>query len=233
MLVAEGFRLVTDVLQSGAKVEVMLAADDAVQDSLFDAARALKIELGVVPRREFDELADTETPSGVLAVVKWEPASLDSIDKTPTAPALIIDGVQDPGNVGTMIRAAFALGARCTIALDGTADVRSPKVVRSAMGALFRHPVVQATWTELRDAWGTVPATTLLAVKNGTPVRNFDRTSKLGAIVIGSEGHGVRAEWDGWPGPHERVTVPMRKGAESLNAAVAAGILLHELIRES
>jgi TrmH family RNA methyltransferase len=230
MVVAEGHRLVTDVLRSGAKIEALLAADDAAQDSLFDSARALKAELAVVPRREFDELADTETPSGVLAVVRWEPASLSSIPGE--AIALVIDGVQDPGNVGTMIRTAHALGARCTIALDGTADVRSQKVVRSAMGALFRHPVVQATWADLRDALTSMPV--CLAVQDGVPAREAARTLPKGAaLVIGSEGHGVRAEWQSWTGPVSRVGIPMRQGAESLNAAIAAGILLYELARES
>ncbi len=231
MLVAEGYRLVTDVLHSGAKIEAMLAADDVAQDSLFEAARALRVELGVVPRKEFDELADTETPSGVLAVVRWTPASLAALPEG-DAPVLIIDAVQDPGNVGTMIRTAYALGARGTIALDGTADVRNPKVVRSAMGALFRHPVVQATWSEVRDAWSARPVA--LAVQDGMALREAAPSVPPGAaLVIGSEGHGVRSEWDTWTGPLTRVTVPMRAGAESLNAAVAAGILLHGLTRES
>lgn len=234
MVVAEGHRLVTDVLQSGATVIALLASDDAAQDTLFDTAKALQVEIGVVPRKEFDELADTETPSGVLAVVKWAPAPLDAMPTGGGAVrALIIDGVQDPGNVGTMIRSALALGAACTIALDGTADLRSPKVVRSAMGALFRHPVAQATWTELSLAWGNIGPRILLAVKDGPDVRALIGDVRDDAVVIGSEGHGVRAEWENWPGETRRITIPMRPGAESLNAAVASGILLYELTRDA
>lgn len=232
MLVAEGHRLVTDVLTSGANVVALLAADDAAQDMLFATAKAHQIEYAVVPRREFDELADTETPSGVLAVVKWSPATLDAMPSGGGAVrALVIDGVQDPGNVGTMIRAALALGAGCTIALDGTADVRNPKVVRSAMGALFRHPVAQATWTELCDAWGKVGPQVLLAVKDGPDVRRLKGKVEDAAVVIGSEGHGIRADWESWHSETHRVTIPMRPGAESLNAAVSSGILLYELTR--
>ena len=236
MVIAEGRRLVADALGADAAIEALLVADDVA-----DAARAMLatatargIQAEVVARRDFDALADTETPSGVLAVIRWEPAGLPSVPaRDPAhAPALIIDGVQDPGNVGTMIRTAFALGARCTIALDGTADVRSPKVVRAAMGALFRHPTVQATWHELCEHWGRGGPVMLLAVQDGDDVRRLAPESADVAIVVGSEGHGVRGEWAaGWPGTVRRVTVPMRAGAESLNAAVAAGILLHELGR--
>lgn len=234
MVVAEGHRLVTDVLQSGAKVEALLAADDAAQDTLFEAAKALRVELGVVPRREFDELADTETPSGVLAVVRWEPATLAALPSRGDGPVLVIDGVQDPGNVGTMIRSAFALGARATVALDGTADPSSPKVIRSAMGALFRHPVIHASYQDLEQAVAAEPPSVLLAVQDGQPVEDFRGAVPPGTlVVIGSEGRGVRTDWESWPGRTARVTIPMVEGAESLNAAVAAGIILYELTRGS
>ncbi len=239
MVVAEGRRLVADVLLSGVPVEALLAADDAktgAAKSLLDSATARGIQLAVVGRREFDELADTETPSGVLAVVRWEPAALAALPAPggPGERVLVIDGVQDPGNVGTMIRTAYALGASCTIALDGTADLRNAKVVRGAMGALFRHPVAQASWNELRDAWAAGPAAILLAVQDGDDLGTTTVDRGPAAIVVGSEGHGVRGEWQsGWPRPVRRVTIPMRAGAESINAAVAAGILLYELSRES
>jgi TrmH family RNA methyltransferase len=232
MVVAEGHRLVTDVLQSGAGVVAILAADDVAQDSLFDTARKHNAEIAVVPRKEFDELADTETPSGVLAIVKWTPAALDAMPSSGgRVRALVIDGVQDPGNVGTMIRCALALGAACTIALDGTADLRNPKVIRSAMGALFRHPVAQTSWSELRDRWGVAAPMILLAVKDGPGIRSLPADLRDMAVVIGSEGHGVRADWQDWPSETRRVTIPMQPGAESLNAAVAAGIILYELSR--
>ena len=239
MVVAEGRRLVADVLESGRPIEAILFADDVADDtarSVRDAAESRRVAFEIIARKDFDQLADTETPSGVLAVIKWEPIWLSHATARGTGkkgPALVLDGVQDPGNVGTMIRTAFALGARCTIALDGTADVRSQKVIRSAMGALFRHPIVQTTWKELCEQWGQRGPEMVLAVQDGQDARELaGHLPDDMAIVIGGEGNGLRDAWNaGWPRPVKRVAIPMRQGAESLNAAVAAGILLYELTR--
>lgn len=236
MVVAEGRRLVADVLLAGAPVVAVLATEDAARESakpLLESAESRGVEVAVVTQRAFDELADTETPSGILAVVRWSPGALDAMPAGRRI--LVIDGVQDPGNVGTMIRTAHALGVDFTVALDGTADVRAPKVVRGAMGALFRHAVAQATFDELAGAWRDNCPATFLAAQDGEPLAAVAASvPPRVAIVIGSEGRGVRAEWStGWIAPTRRVTVPMREGAESLNAAVAAGIILYELTRES
>ena len=242
LLIAEGRRLVEDALGSGARVIAVLAADAVASDPeverLLGAAAARKATTEVVPRKDFDALADTDTPSGVLAVIEWEPLRLDQLPSSDLRlpVALVIDGVQDPGNVGTMIRTAHALGAWCTIALDGTADVRNPKVVRAAMGSTFRHPIAEASWDAfatwadqgdigilVADATGASPHDLAPALPHsGTTARPY-------ALVVGSEGHGVRAAWSGLE--HRRIAIPMPGGAESLNAAVAAGILLHELLR--
>jgi TrmH family RNA methyltransferase len=232
LVVAEGLRLVEDALESNARVVGVLAADDVAGGTAADllgraAGRGALTQ--VAPRREFDQIADTETPSGVLAVVEWEPLGLGAL--TPADGCLLVlDGVQDPGNVGTMIRTAHALGASGTVALDRTADVRNPKVVRGAMGALFRHPVAVAE-LDAFAAWAERGRYAIwLAVQDGTPAARADRPPRV-ALVLGSEGHGVRAAWS--ERAHRRVSVPMRAGAESLNAAVAAGILLYELTRAS
>jgi len=232
-VLAEGRRLVEDALASGAKVVALLASEDAAEA---DGARRLlalaaerRADVEVVPRAAFDDLADTETPTGMLAVVEWEPLALDRLPPPrPDALALVLDGVQDPGNVGTMIRTSHALGAWCTIALDGTADVRGPKVLRGAMGSHFRHPVAEADW-DVFAAWAVrQDVAVLLAAADGASVTE-GRNRGPRALVVGSEGRGVR---DGWSGlEHRRVSIPMPGAAESLNAAVAAGILLYELLR--
>ncbi len=233
LVVAEGRRLVEDALQAGAKVMALLVADDAREQAagLLEEAARKGIEAEVAPRREFDALADTETPSGVLAVVEWQPLKIDQVHRPDFGRqrALVIDGVQDPGNVGTMIRTAYALGAWLTVALDGTADVRGAKVVRGSMGALFRHQVVAATFDEWRAFAARAGIAPWLAVADGEPADMLDRVVGSIALVIGNEGQGVRDDWRKLE--HRAVTVPMRPGAESLNAAVAAGILLFELSR--
>lgn len=230
LVLAEGLRLVEDALDAGARVEAVLAADDVADgaaEGLLERAARGGAETQVTPRRDFDALADTDTPTGVLAVVAWKPAALGDLSAT-EGPLLVLDGVQDPGNVGSMIRTAHALGAAATVALDGTADVRNPKVVRAAMGSLFRHPVAVAEFAEF-TAWSARERIEpWLAVQDGERVGAGPGPVRV-ALVVGSEGHGVREEWA--PLARRRVTVPMRPGAESLNAAVAAGILLFELTR--
>jgi TrmH family RNA methyltransferase len=231
LVIAEGRRLVEDALAAGAAVEGLVIAADAAEESraVVGAAAAGGIATEVVPRRAFDALADTETPSGVLALVRWSPLTLESIGTPPAgATLLVLDAVQDPGNVGTMIRTAHALGAWCTVALDGTADVRNPKVVRAAMGSHFRHRVAEAALESLVELAVEQGWLVLLAAADGESVTTA-LPAHTRALVVGSEGHGVRPAWSSHP--HRRVAVPMKGDAESLNAAVAAGILLYELLR--
>jgi TrmH family RNA methyltransferase len=231
LVVAEGRRLVADVLASGAQVRGILASDaapPATLDPILAAAAQRGVAVERVPQRDFDALADTDTPSGVLAVIEWQPRPLAGMPAGDGL-LLVLDGVRDPGNVGTMIRTAFALGALGTIALDGTADVRSAKVARGSMGALFRHPVAAASFDELL-AWLTASGARItVAALDGGPVEPGAATGRR-ALVVGSEAHGTRDAWRAVAGA-ARVSIPMREGAESLNASVAAGILLFELMR--
>jgi len=157
----------------------------------------------------------------------------------PGAVVLVIDGVQDPGNVGTLIRTAHALGAAGTVVLRGTADPTSPKALRAAMGATFRHPVVS-----LDDAgfiaWARKYGVTLWAsAADGVPLhRALDRGQGKGgagrvdgpiAVIVGNEGAGIRPQLNAVAA--QRVAIPLAQGAESLNVAVAAGILLYEVTR--
>lgn len=231
LVLLEGWRLVEDAMGGGAKIVGLLAASDAEADALIARTTAAGIDAQTVPRRDFDAVAGTETPGGVIAVAEWEPLTLETLPPPGgAAVALVLDAVQDPGNVGTMIRTAHALGAWCTIALDGTVDVRNPKVLRGAMGSHFRHPVATADFADVKGFLNAGSIEVCLAATDGAPVGASapGRPGKV-ALVVGSEGHGVRPAWTDLP--HRRVSIPMRPGAESLNAAVAAAILLFELVR--
>lgn len=233
LVVAEGRRLVADALASGAAVKAVLAADDVAAGPaapLLADAQARGIATEVATRREFDALADTATPSGVLAVIEWAPLGLDAVrlGEGPAA-VLVLDAVQDPGNVGTMVRTAFAIGAAATVALDGTADVRSPKVLRAAMGALFRHPVAQASAADCLEFLSHHRFELWAAAADGAAITSDTQVPERVALVVGNEGGGIRPEL--LERAARRVAVPMREGAESLNAAVAVGILLHQVTR--
>jgi TrmH family RNA methyltransferase len=233
LVVAEGRRLVADALAGGARVRAVLAAADAAEGpvaALLADAAARGIATEITSRQEFDALADTATPSGVLAVIEWAPLGLDAVrlGEGPAA-VLVLDAVQDPGNVGTMVRTAFAIGAAATVALDGTADVRSPKVLRAAMGALFRHPVAQASAADCLEFLARHRFELWAAAADGAAIASDTSVPERIALVVGNEGGGIRPEL--LERAACRVAVPMREGAESLNAAVAVGILLHQVTR--
>lgn len=233
LAVAEGVRLVEDALEAGVPFRGVVVArgfgDTPREAALLRelAARAVAIE--DVAERTLKELADTDTPQGVLAVVEPPVWTWDRIRTAPRAPVLVVDGVQDPGNVGTLVRTAFALGCAGALLLKGSADLANPKVVRAAMGASFRLPCAAATDEECR-AWVERDRPTVwAAVAQGTPVSRVAPPERL-ALIVGSEGQGIRPEIDALA--RTRVAIPLARGAESLNVAVAAGILLHEALRD-
>ncbi len=230
LFVAEGVRTVEALLASPVAVRGLLLAEGADRDERTAALRVEAARRGVpvaeVTEREFADAADTDSPQGVLALAeipRWAPEDLPV-----GAVTLVLDAVQDPGNVGTILRTAAALGVGVTIALPGTVDVWNAKVVRSAMGALFTHPVVPLAWDEA-TRWLSARDVALWVADTGGEVIASAATARPArlALVVANEGAGVS--------PHvaeaadRRVAIPMAAGAESLNVAVAAGILLYVL----
>ena len=187
------------------------------------------VPLETVSARVFAPLADTDTPQGIVAVIEprhWTPADLDLGGG---GVVLVIDGVQDPGNVGTLLRTAHGLGARGTIVLRGTADVLGPKTLRAGMGASFRHPVVSLDDAAF-IAWTREGGVTLWATAaDGTPIARVKRGTGPVGVIVGNEGAGIRPALNAVAA--QRVAIPLPGGAESLNVAVAAGILLYEVLR--
>jgi TrmH family RNA methyltransferase len=237
LALAEGVRLVEEALAGGIPIR-----GAAVSPSLEGTPRGKTLKASLAERSirmedvadaELEALADTEHPQGVVAVIEPTRWKLDEIRLVPGTSLLVLDGVQDPGNVGSMWRTALGLGAVGLVALKGTADLTNPKVIRAAMGASFRLPAVSATpeefvaWSRLQraeiwvgDAAGE-PADRL-------PPRSADRAPI--ALVLGNEGAGVSQSLDLAAG--RRVAIPLSRHVESLNVAVAAGILLYEVTRD-
>ena len=209
----------------GALASPQLASSDrglALRDSL--ASRS--IEVADVTTTEFESAAETDTPQGILLIAATPERELHHFAASDPSRFLVLDAVQDPGNVGTLIRTAAALGATATLALPGTVDLWNAKVVRSAMGAHFVHPAVHCTWDELQlflDAsrvplWGSYA--------DGTSAHRSAAPSRL-ALAVGNEGAGLSAHVR--DAAERVVSLPLASGVESLNVAVAAGILLYEL----
>lgn len=229
LTVAEGVRLVEEALSAGIPITgVVVSASFGASDrggALLGDIAGRAVPLEEVPDRVFRELADTETPQGILAVVEVPSWSLAELKPGPRAPVLVLDAVQDPGNVGTLLRTAFALGAAGAVLLNGSADLTNPKVIRSAMGASFRLPAAPAASAEFVAWCRSVDVQVWASAAAGAPLTRSAPPERL-ALVVGNEGAGVRPELRELS--VRQVAIPLARGAESLNVAVAAGILLYE-----
>ena len=235
LFTVEGIRTAEELLDSSLRVRGALVSptlDGSPRGAeLRDRIAAADIPLLELSEADFASAADTEAPQGVLLVAEQPAHSL--ADLTRDLPAdelrlLVLDGVQDPGNVGTVLRSAAALGAAAVVALPGTVDLWSAKVVRASMGALFRLSTVGDT-TEAVLAFLAAERIVLWGADGaGEPVGALAATapSRL-ALAVGNEGAGltaaVRARAD------RLVAVPSSGLVESLNVAVASSILLYEL----
>lgn len=193
------------------------------------------IRMYQVDEKVMAKLSDTKAPQGVLAVIRtpeqnlWQLRPGNASDNN--APVIILDRVQDPGNLGTIIRTADAVGALGLILLEGCVDAYSPKVVRASMGSLFHLPVVQDVTAEEALTWcyrnGYEPAAT--ALKNAQNVYKADISKKM-AFLFGNEANGVAEELQA--AAETRLFIPMTGLAESMNVAMAAGIILFEGLRQ-
>ncbi len=231
LFLAEGVRVVEELLASGLDLRWALAAP-SLEDSERGRALADRLERTGVLRRvgegELNALAATDTPQGVLAVARIPSVELEQLVPGDAAVVVGLDGVQDPGNFGTVVRAADACGAFVVAALPGSVDPWNPKAVRSAAGSSFHLPLLQLGVGELvgwlrHHRFAILGADAAGAAIAETPLPR--RT----ALILGNEGAGigaeVRAALDGLVG------IPIRGGAESLNVGVAAGILLYLMTR--
>jgi len=170
----------------------------------------------------FRGVAQTVTPQGVIAIARIQ--ELDAHEAVEAArrkrwPLVVLDGVQDPGNVGAICRTAAAAGAPALVVLHGSADPYGTKAVRASAGNVFRLTVAHAAWSDLAglDGYGA-------AASGGEPLARAP-IENAGMIVLGSEAHGLSR------GDLKTVTVPLAAGVESLNVAAAAALLLFEVRR--
>lgn len=237
LALAEGVRLVEEALAAGVTIEGA-AVGPALEAT--DRGRALKaalekrgVALEMLDDRALAELADTDHPQGLIAVIEPKGWALRDLPQH-SAPAtqkmvLVLDGVQDPGNVGAILRSAHALGAGGVIALPGTADLLNPKVLRGSMGASFKVPNLHMTDAEFAAWVGSAKAVVWTTAMDGADVRKATRPAGPLALLLGNEGAGVRTELANTASAV--VAIPIVAGSESLNVAAAAAILLWECSR--
>jgi RNA methyltransferase, TrmH family len=222
---AEGPTLLDEAARSGLRPHEIYATGDGL--GRFEASRweAAGTAVFVVPDRAFARLSDVETPTGVLAVFPL-PARTAAEVLAAAGPVLLLAGVNDPGNAGTLVRSAEAFGAGGVLFGRGGADPFAPKVVRAAMGSIFRLPVAQVTADEVLAAAAAAGRQVVATDLEGEDVRVVGIPP--GAVIaVGNERRGIR---DWLPRWDRAVRIP-QAAAESLNAAVAGSIVLYEASR--
>ncbi len=229
----EGPNLIKEALKEGVDIRTLMLsgmAEEGGNDREIFEEESLKDRTCVLSGNLFKELSETETPQGMIAIVsKRQPEDPNETMK-PGGNVIVLDRLQDPGNIGTILRTADAAGFDMACFIKGTGDPYSPKIVRSAAGSLFRLPIVYVNDNdELRELMSRNGKMIIATAMNGDKAYYEEDLSHDCAIVIGNEGNGVsedlilRAD--------KIIRIPMAGNTESLNAAVAAGILMYERIR--
>lgn len=220
----EGVKPLRDAMSLGIEIEeIFVCEENDIKNNIGD-------DFVVLGRHLFEALTDTENSQGVISVVKKKKHDLNELEKITVNcenNILVLDRLQDPGNMGTVIRTAEAAGYCAVITIPGCADVYSPKVVRAAAGSLFRVPVINGNnyeniITKIKDCGFSIAAASL----DGDVLYREADISRKTALVIGNEGNGIGSEL--MEAADIKIKIPMMGSIESLNASVAAGILMYQ-----
>lgn len=229
--IIEGIKLIEEAVKESAKINTVVVCEDCVKNEEIDSKllyEVAKYNCIYVSERVFSLLTDVKNPQGILAVIEKE-AEKEQIDYNEDL-IVVLDKVQDPGNLGTILRTVDSIGLKQIIVAEGSGDIFNPKVVRSTMGAIFRVKVkisqdIQKTIAEIKKHKFKVISTSLATDKS-----IYDVKYEKSAIIIGNEANGVSKELQ--DASDELVKIPMLGNTESLNASVATGIVLYEYVRQ-
>ncbi|WP_391202449.1 TrmH family RNA methyltransferase [Psychrobacillus sp. L4] len=220
--IIEGYHLVEEAIKQKENVLTIMISDSAKVPVNWDVDNVEMVEINDVIKKE---LAETEHTQGIFAHCKQQ--TVEETEQFKWNRLLLIDAVQDPGNIGTMIRTADAAGIDAVILGKGSADAYNSKTLRSAQGSHFHIPVVKGdlhAWVDqLKDRQVLVFGT---AFENSTPFNNVKKGDAF-ALIVGNEGSGINPEL--LEKTDQNIIVPLLGHAESLNVAVATGILLYGL----
>jgi TrmH family RNA methyltransferase len=226
----EGVRVIDEAIRSGLRIRSVFFAESAQE-------RAKKLlpqisnhaEVIALPDDVFSSAVSTESPQGVAALVRWPEFSLERVlaQRDPLVVGAI--GIQDPGNLGTIVRSAEAFGATAVLVGDKTVSETNAKVIRASAGSIFRIPTVRVSAAELEQLKKKPLRVLATSSHKGMPIDEVDFTGAV-AVMVGSEGAGVPREYMSLA--DEFIRVPHSEKVESLNAAVAASVMLYEAQRQ-
>lgn len=227
----EGENLTEEAFKNNADIEFIAVNEDRL--SYYENLLGGRLsECYVMPAGLFNRLAQTESSQGIMAAVRIPQLTQQQfMEHIAGGNVIVLDRLQDPGNIGTILRTCDAAGYRGAVMIKGTADIYSPKVVRSAAGSVFRIPAYYTAGA--RDGVKLLKDAGLQIIGTGFDTEDmyYDVDMRRNtAVVIGNEGNGISEEMAALC--DRTVKIPMRGNIESLNAAVAAGILIYESIRQ-
>jgi RNA methyltransferase, TrmH family len=228
----EGWRFVQEAILRGAEITKVFVCPERQNDlwfSMLDTLNQKNVPIVQVDEKVIQKMSDTENPQGIVAVVVQPKWTWEDLEINSNQVILVLDGIQDPGNCGTILRTALAAGIRQVCITEGTVDLYNPKVLRSTMGAIFSlKSVSHCQPEEILDFCAKHEVQVVTGDISGENLYKAELPLPL-ALVVGNEGKGPSPIFQG-PGA-SRVTIPMNNGVESLNVAMATGIMLYEIVR--
>lgn len=223
-IAVEGTRLVRDAWERGARPDFVLYDPDTADATLIKQMTKARVSLLAVSPEVMAHVSDTEQPQGIVSVF---PLPVPPLPKTPRR-VLICDAIGDPGNMGGLLRSAAAAGVDVAVLSPDCADPYNPKALRAGMGAHFRLPVVEASWTEITTFCEDLAV--YAADAGGALAYDAVDWTQRWALIVGSEAHGLSAPAQALA--TAQINIPMAAQTESLNAMVAASIILFEAARQ-
>lgn len=228
-MVCEGEKMLGEALSSGMDIHDILLAEDAELDTaLLRQAEGQGAKLYICPSSLLGKVSNVKTPQGVVFSCERPVAELRVLQGAKRL--MVLEGLQDPGNLGTIIRTADAFALDGIILCEGCVDPTSPKVVRATMGAAFRMPIAAASLEQtvafLREQ--NMPLYAAALSESSVPLTHVDLTRA--AVMIGNEGRGITKKAAALC--TQQIIIPMDGRAESLNASVAASIIMYEMSRK-
>jgi len=225
----DGEHVVAEAIGSGVPIEVLLAADTGAS-ALARRAEAAGATIYLCPPAVLEAASPVHTPSGVVAIASWEPAAAAALFARTPALILGLVDVQDPGNAGSTIRSADALGATGVATLDGTADPAGWRAMRGAMGSTFHLPIARGSSAEILQHARRAGVAVAATVASGGQSADAVDLRAPWLVLLGNEGGGLTKDIVNQA--DTKLSVPMRSGVESLNVAVTAALVLYEARRQ-
>lgn len=227
LFITEGYRSVADACLHKAPIEYIIVNEDYSRECFDEQYNVYKFS-----NKLFNELSSTVNSQGIAAVVRFVDKDINELKRENLSRAVYLDSVMDPGNMGTILRTADAMGVNAVILSKGCVDIYNPKVVRSTMSSIFNVPVYfdddsNSALCYLRDSGFNIAGT---FVDGSLPCFDADIKEKT-VIVMGNEANGISSEVE--EKCNIRINIPMQGGAESLNVAVCCGMVLYEQMKQN